>query len=575
MKTRILSLSLLILLLTWGCDDASNANNANNANNTNNTNNTNNANNINNVDLPFAIVDTAQESCFGELAAAGCVGVDEAFGGQDAQYLGNRPSYADNGDGTVTDNVTGLMWVKTPDLNADGVINVDDKLTWTEIQAYVGTLNAEAFAGHTDWRLPTIKELYSLIDFRGTDPSNGNEDNLIPFIDDATFGFDYGDTAAGERTIDSQYASGTLYVSGDLLFGVNFADGRIKGYGLLGADGNDKTFLLLCVRGNPAYGVNDFVDNGDGTVSDRATGLMWSRDDSGAGMTWEEALAFAYARNAEHYLGYSDWRVPNIKELHSIVDYARSPDLTGSPALDPVFNATSITNEAGELDWPYVWSSTTHASSNGMGSAGSYVSFGRALGYMNNNWVDVHGAGAQRSDPKDGDPADYPTGFGPQGDAIRILNFVRLVRGGATWDASVLAPVTCGDGTCDGAETAANCPQDCVATTCGDGTCEAGETSQTCPADCTGTCGDGVCDAGEDAQNCAADCQAGPVSCTLDDDCDLPGACPDDAAIGCTCEATPMGTDACIPNCVTADDCPAAPGVTLTCNPQGLCVPGQ
>ena len=61
------------------------------------------------------------------------------------------------------------------------------------------------------------------------------------------------------------------------------------------------------------------------------------------------------------------------------------------------------------------------------GGYAAYVSFGRAMGYMN-RWVDVHGAGAQRSDPKAGDPADYPTGHGPQGDAIRIYNHVRLVR---------------------------------------------------------------------------------------------------------------------------------------------------
>ena len=41
---------------------------------------------------------------------------------------------------------------------------------------------------------------------------------------------------------------------------------------------------------------------------------------------------------------------------------------------------------------------------------------------------DVHGAGAQRSDPKSGDPADYPYGHGPQGDVIRIFNYVRAVR---------------------------------------------------------------------------------------------------------------------------------------------------
>jgi len=42
--------------------------------------------------------------------------------------------------------------------------------------------------------------------------------------------------------------------------------------------------------------------------------------------------------------------------------------------------------------------------------------------------VHIHGAGAQRSDPKSGDPDDWPTGNGPQGDAIRINNYVRLVR---------------------------------------------------------------------------------------------------------------------------------------------------
>lgn len=44
------------------------------------------------------------------------------------------------------------------------------------------------------------------------------------------------------------------------------------------------------------------------------------------------------------------------------------------------------------------------------------------------NWIDVHGAGAQRSDPKAGDPEEFSEGHGPQGDAIRIYNYIRLVR---------------------------------------------------------------------------------------------------------------------------------------------------
>jgi hypothetical protein len=160
---------------------------------------------------------------------------------------------------------------------------------------------------------------------------------------------------------------------------------------------------------------------------------MWAQDDSGGdvadGLNWREALAWVEAQNTAGYLGYDDWRLPNVKELQSIVDYARSPSTHGTAAIDPVFNATAITNEAGGADFAFYWSGTTHASFIG-GHNAAYVAFGRSPGYMNGSWVDVHGAGSQRSDPKFGDPADFPTGNGPQGDAIRIDNFVRLVRGG-------------------------------------------------------------------------------------------------------------------------------------------------
>ena len=56
------------------------------------------------------------------------------------------------------------------------------------------------------------------------------------------------------------------------------------------------------------------------------------------------------------------------------------------------------------------------------------MNYGRGLRYLDGEWRDVHGAGARHNDPKTGDPADYPTGFGPQGDAIRIYNYVRAVR---------------------------------------------------------------------------------------------------------------------------------------------------
>jgi hypothetical protein len=398
---------------------------------------------------PYLVVDTGQVKTFDALAEIPAPAPGQPFHGQDAQFAGNRPSYTRSDDGlTVFDNVTGLTWQKSPDTNGDGMIDARDKMTLAQAQARPAVLNAARYGGFTDWRLPTIRELYSLMSFTGTDPSGatGNDTfGLTPFIDRSFFDFGYGDAAAGERIIDAQYASSTLYVSGTMLgdatlFGVNFADGRIKGYGLTMPGGSQKTFFVQCVRGE-AYGVNDLVDDGDSTITDRASGLMWTRGDSAVGMNWQEALAWVQARNGERYLGHGDWRLPNAKELQSIVDYTRSPDTSSSAAISPLFTSTGITNEAGQPDFPFYWTGTTHESqgggpdSRGTGAAAVYIAFGRAMGYMTapwdptlGAWLDVHGAGAQRSDPKAGNPADFPHGRGPQGDAIRIYNFVRLVR---------------------------------------------------------------------------------------------------------------------------------------------------
>ncbi|WP_058485020.1 Lcl C-terminal domain-containing protein [Defluviitalea phaphyphila] len=74
-------------------------------------------------------------------------------------------------------------------------------------------------------------------------------------------------------------------------------------------------------------------------------------------MTWEEALA--YAENLE-LAGYTDWRLPNAKELQSIVDYTRSPGTTDSAAIYPLFNVTPIKDMNGNKQYPYFWASTTH-----------------------------------------------------------------------------------------------------------------------------------------------------------------------------------------------------------------------
>jgi hypothetical protein len=358
--------------------------------------------------LTYPVVDTGQLEAYGLEK------------GQDAHYAMAQPSYKDNGNGTVSDLVTGLMWTKAP----------GEKKTWSEAVKGASTCRA---GGYKDWRLPTIKELYSLINFTGTDPDPRLEETgkLVPFIDRSVFDFNYGDPEKGERIIDSQFATSTLYVSTTMggnktMFGVNFADGRIKGYpvGKIGPRG-EKTYFVLYVRRNPGYGKNEFKDNGDGTITDEATGLTWMKADSGKGMDWPSALEYA---GGMYFAGHSDWRLPTVKELQSIVDYTRSPDTTDSAAIDPIFECTRIENEDGEDDYGHYWSSTTHIG--GSTDRAAYLCFGRGLGFMRGEWMDVHGAGCQRSDQKTGDESQLSKGHGPQGDAQRINNMVRLVRGG-------------------------------------------------------------------------------------------------------------------------------------------------
>ena len=506
---------------------------------------------VSGTSLAYVVVDTDQSKCYDDKMKISCPQTGDSFHGQDAQYTRTEPRYVDNGDGTVTDLNTGLMWQRNP----------GDKKTYEEAVEDVGFFQ---LAGYDDWRLPDIKELYSLIIFSGKDVSSCmmNESCIgTPFLDTAFFDFEYGDTSKGERIIDSQYMSSTEYVSKTVLgapstqsnppdfakassilaisedaltaalgppppnfsaaaktlgiseqdliaalesatdpppesqhnlshlakassilgisedtlmaalgppppnfsstaktlgiseqdlmtalesaashssgteyaenelsqgnetvFGVNFADGRIKGYP---KGPRPMRFFALYVRGNTAYGINDYNDNRDGTITDEATRLMWMKTDSDTALNWGNALAYCEDFDGS---GHTDWRLPNAKELQSIVDYTRSPDTTSSAAIDPIFTTTSTLVENNERDYPFYWTSTTHVNSRGEGRWGVYVAFGKGLGYMSDTWTDVHGAGAQRSDPKIGEPTAYAQGHGPQGDAVRINNYVRCVR---------------------------------------------------------------------------------------------------------------------------------------------------
>lgn len=88
----------------------------------------------------------------------------------------------------------------------------------------------------------------------------------------------------------------------------------------------------------------NYIDNGDSTVTDIATGLMWQQEDDNVPRNWENAIIFCEELNNANY---QNWRLPNIKELQSIVDLT-----TTNPTIDPI--AFPSTNTY------LYWSSTTY-----------------------------------------------------------------------------------------------------------------------------------------------------------------------------------------------------------------------
>jgi hypothetical protein len=122
---------------------------------------------------------------------------------------------------------------------------------------------------------------------------------------------------------------------------------------------NNKSYSnhVRAVRGGNAI-IGGLEDNGDNTVTDTATGLMWQKlsvtDDDGnvRAMTWEEALN--YCETLE-LAGYDDWRLPNINELQSIVDYEKSWRAIDTSIFELTPKSIYWSSTTHDLDPGYVW----------------------------------------------------------------------------------------------------------------------------------------------------------------------------------------------------------------------------
>lgn len=103
--------------------------------------------------------DTGVELCYDNSNVIECPAPGEPFYGQDANYATNPMNYTDNGNDTVKDHVTGLTWEQR---------NSETTWSWDDAVSYCDRLD---LADHEDWRLPDIKELYSIVDFTLFDPA--------------------------------------------------------------------------------------------------------------------------------------------------------------------------------------------------------------------------------------------------------------------------------------------------------------------------------------------------------------------------------------------------------------------
>ena len=360
----------------------------------------------------YTIVGTGQSKCYNNTEEITCPKEGEPFYGQDAQFAHPIPAYTKSNDGlSVKDDITGLTWQQSHDSRT---------YYWAETQAVIDKMNKQNYGGYSDWRVPSIKELYSIWNGSAGWPSINTEYFDIKYTDEQDLSHAIFWSTNKYSGVLGNITSTNPYdaTSGaELAFGVNFGTGHIKSYSI---SAGPKHFVRA-VRGNQGYGINLLQNNNDGTISDLATGLMWQKSDNSSGVNWENALAYIQKQNKVNYLGHNDWRLPSSKELQSIVDYTRSPYATNSanvgPAIDPLFSCTAIKNDGGKEDFPYYWTSTsTTSKAGGTYDNAWYMAFGRA---EDGNGEDLHGAGAIRFDKK-----LVGTGEGEE----RVLNYVRLVR---------------------------------------------------------------------------------------------------------------------------------------------------
>lgn len=325
------------------------------------------------------VPDTGQTTCYDDQGnVITCPSPGQPFYGQDGNYNINPPSYTKlDGSGnalpdsatswvTVRDNVTGLIWENKTSMgqgtNYSDPHNADNYYSWYDsnpatnggntgtqnngknTEAFIKALNDAHFGGYSDWRMPIITEMAYLVDYS----SESAVINKVYF----------------PNTQSSYYwSSNTDANNNSDAWCMNFSSP------CRGSSNSKATitnnYFARAVRGGQSVSV--YTDNEDGTVTDNSTGLMWQQatattGTSGNYFTWKDALSYCDNLNLG---GHTDWRMPNFKELQSLLDFSH---------YQPSIN-TNYFPDTKPYQW--YWSST---SASGAWDRAFYLIFSNSFG---------------------------------------------------------------------------------------------------------------------------------------------------------------------------------------------------